>query len=47
MTLLTNALLCLNLIGLIIIDKLRLEPDLFAKQTNINNLFLELNSCSS
>ena len=33
-----NKLLCLRLIHLIIESKLRLEFDLFAKQTNINKL---------
>ena len=43
MNLFTNALLYLSLTHLIVELKLRLELNLFAKQKNINNFFLELN----
>ena len=43
MNLFTNALSYLSLTHLIVELKLRLELNLFAKQKNINNFFLELN----
>ena len=43
MNLFTNTLLYLSLTHLIVELKLRLELNLFAKQKNINNFFLELN----